>query len=92
MGSLFWHSALITITSRSPGESVLLPEPEEHFPTLWWAPVQVVDTPAWALLGIVGTCLAGASQTLLPFVWWYEKGQGLTVWLYQWGKLRHGTP
>lgn len=62
MGSLFWHSALITITSRSPGESVLLPEPEEHFPTLWWAPVRVVDTPAWALLGIVGTCLAGASK------------------------------
>lgn len=81
MGSLFWHSALITITSCSPGESVLLPELEEHFPALWWAPVRVVDTPAWGPLSIVGTHLARAPQTLLPFVWWYKKGQGLTVGL-----------
>lgn len=67
---MFWHSALITITSHSPGESVLLPEPEEDFPTSWWAPIRVADTPAWAPLGVVGTCLARASQILLPFAQW----------------------
>lgn len=63
MGSVFWHSALITITSHSPGESMLLPELEEDFLTSWWAPIRVADTLTWAPLGIAGTCLARACKS-----------------------------
>lgn len=61
---------------------MLLPEPEEHFPTSWWAPTGLADTLAWATLGVVGIHLARAPQILLPFAWWYKKGQGLTVGLW----------